>query len=204
MEAVSLELRRNIYNYIHRQGRGENEPRWRGIQVVKYATDLILYSQVIYRCKPDWIIETGTKFGGSAVFFGDMLSLFGGSGNVLSIDIEAKATPKHPRVQYIAGNSADREVVAKVATRVSGRIMVVLDSDHSERHVRRELKLFSPIVTPGQYLVVEDCYTTRAEPYGPGKAVAKFIGKRDDFRADPLVDQFIFGVTLGGWLLKLR
>ena len=36
------------------------------------------------------------------------------------------------------------------------RVMVVLDSNHSRAHVRSELELYAPLVTPGSLMVVTD------------------------------------------------
>ena len=200
---ITDQTRIAYYMHIHRHGKGMNEPRWRGVRVVKFPTDLILYAEQIFANKPDWIIETGTRFGGSSTFFGDMLQLSGGKG-VISIDIESENPPPHPMVQYLVGSSADRELVAGVAAQVAGdRVMVVLDSDHRARHVRRELRLLAPLVTEGQFCVVEDCYTRHVEPYYPAQAVAWFLERTKDFRLEPVEDKFLFAVTRGGWLRRV-
>lgn len=104
------------------------------------------------------IIETGTRYGGSALYFASLLDLVGHR-RVVSIDIETRQDwPQHPRVTYICGSSVSPEVVQQLATRLdsnAGR-MVVLDSDHRKAHVDEELKIYSRFVTPGQYLIVED------------------------------------------------
>lgn len=153
------------YNYIHRFGNGIREPLWRGTRVVKFPQDLILYAQVIFKRKPDYIIETGTHFGGSALFLGDMLSLIGGK-KVISIDVSHKQNPPaHPMVEYILGSSIDPEIVERIRKEVSGsKVMVSLDSDHSTKHVLAELRTYQNIVTRGQYMVVEDCWTRHKKP----------------------------------------
>ena len=87
IKLTDIELLKAHYRYIHTSLNGRREPRWRGIRVVKFPQDLILYAQVIFKRKPEYIIETGTRFGGSALFLGDMLQLVGGK-KVYSIDIK--------------------------------------------------------------------------------------------------------------------
>lgn len=193
-------LRDFCYKYFHQTG--GNRPYWRGVQVIKFPTDFTLYAEVIYKNKPDFIIETGTKFGGSSLFFADMLSLFTENGKVISIDNNPKSTPIHPRIEYMRGSSSDRGVVEQVRKKVSGKVMVVLDSDHRSFHVKRELRLFNDMVTQGQYLVVEDCYLG-SKPYYPLKAVEWFLTKTNKFKLDNLEDRFAFVVTRGGWLRRV-
>ena len=197
-----LQTRIDYYKYIHTFGGGIREPRWRGARVVKFPQDLILYSQVIFKRKPDYIIETGTAYGGSAMFFGDMLMLSGGK-KVFSIDIKPKVQPPaHPFVEYFLGSSTDPSIVDKIKQQINGSVMAVLDSDHRSAHVLKEMEIYSEIVTSGQYMVVEDCYTRKDVPFYPYHAVKKFMEKRTDFKLYNLEKQFIFAVTMGGWLRK--
>lgn len=200
------EMRAQYYNHHDAEGSKKNYPRWRlGARVVKFPNDLILYAQVIFDYKPDWIVECGTAWGGSACFFGDMLFLNGGKG-VISIDVKDRNPPKHPMVEYVISSSTDLPMFRKLRSRLrgSGNVMVVLDSDHSTEHVSKELEYYSQLVTPGQFLVVEDCWTRRERPYFPKKALDDFLASREDFELTALEDQFIFAVTRGGWLRKKK
>jgi len=193
------------YRYIHTYGNGIREPRWRGTRVKKFPQDLILYAQVIFKRTPDFIVETGTHFGGSALFFADMLSLAGGK-KFFSIDVSDKFNPpKHPLVEYVLGSSTDPAIVERIRREVAGgRVMVVLDSDHSTKHVLEELHAYQDVVTPGQYLVVEDCWTRHHRPYAPWYAVEKFLKENRWFRRVNVEKQFLYAVTKDGWLRRLR
>lgn len=206
------DIRMMFYAHMHLRNNGKNEPRWRGVQVVKFPADLILYAQAIFTLKPDYIIETGTKYGGSAIFFADMLDLFvGGDSKVISVDIMKRPLPEHKRVEYITGSSADPIIVEEVKSRmnkrsdgkITGNVMVVLDSDHSKRHVMREMRLYGPLVTPRQFMVVEDCYMRDQSLKGPGHAVEWYLTKTNKFVREPVEDQFIFAVSRGGWLRRV-
>lgn len=208
MEPVKLtdiELLKAHYRYIHTSLNGRREPRWRGIRVVKYPQDLILYAQVIFKRMPDYIIETGTRFGGSALFLGDMLQLIGGK-KVFSIDIKQEFNPpKHPNVEYIESSSIDPKLVERIRQETRGkRVMATLDSDHSSKHVLAELKAYESIVSRGQYMVVEDCWTRHDKPYEPYYAVEEFLKENKKYSKIDLEKQFIFAVTKDGWLLKRR
>lgn len=192
------------YKYMHKFNRGEYEPRWRGVRVVKPPTDLILYAEAIFDKRPDFIVETGTRFGGSTLFFGDMLLLAGGK-KVFSIDIKPhRPLKKHPFVEYLRGSSTDPDMYKQIKKRVKnkGKVMVVLDSEHTTEHVTKELDLYSRIVTPGQYLVVEDSWSQKENPEGPYYAVKDFLEKHQEFERHYPEKKYIFAHTRDGWLLK--
>jgi cephalosporin hydroxylase len=202
-------LKREYYYYVHTSLNGRREPRWKGTRVVKFPQDLILYSQVIQKRKPDFIIETGTAYGGSSMFFADMLRLVG-NGRVVTIDVSHSNgrygdLKKQEGITYLLGSSVDAGIIAQVKEIVGkGSVMVVLDSDHSTNHVYKEMNAYAKIVTPGQYMVVEDCWTRHETPYHPWYAVDKFLKERTDFRRFDLEKQFIFAVTRDGWLRRIR
>jgi len=194
------------YSYVHKINRGEYEPRWRGVRVVKLPTDLILYAEVIFKHKPDYIVEAGTRFGGSALFFGDMLMLSGGK-KVITIDIKpARNLQPHPFVEYVTDSTTNINYFRRLRASLKdkGSVMVVLDSDHNTDHVAKELEWYSQIVTKEQYLVVEDCWTWRTKPWLPYPAVEEFLKKRDDFRRYHLEKKFVFSITRDGWLFKVK
>jgi cephalosporin hydroxylase len=125
--------------------------------MLKFADDLDRYRQIIEQTKPEVIIETGTHTGASARWLAEA-----SGAEVLTID-----TCRPPaadggmllgvQIDYITGSSVDPDIVQSVSRLVNGRrAMVILDSDHSQAHVTKEIELYGRLVTPGCYLVVED------------------------------------------------
>lgn len=201
---IKQQIRNLFYRHVRLEHNGENEPRWRGIHVIKFPTDLILYAEQIWNNKPDFIIETGTQFGGSALFFADMLSLFNDTGRVITIDIRDRVVERDPRIEYLLGSSADRKIFEHIKNKVSGkRVMVVLDSDHRYNHVRRELRLYGRLVTPGQFLVVEDSYMRNEVMKGPGHAVKWYLDNTKKYVMEHPEEKYFVAVTREGWLRRL-
>ena len=131
---------------------------WMGHNIAKCPMDLCVYQELIVATRPDLIIETGTLKGGSALFFAHICDLIG-NGKILSIDIQQReGLPQHPRIEYLvspstsvqAGVFLDQEVNEKQ------KVMVILDADHREAHVAKELEMYSRYVSVGSYLIVED------------------------------------------------
>jgi len=188
--------------YRHTIKPGGNVIRWRGHRVLKFPADLSLYQQAIHEKKPDFIVETGTKWGGSTVFFADMCTLNGG-GRVISIDVEALARPLHPWITYLTGDSKSEEILRQVKDIVGDKsVMVILDSDHSFHHVMWELHRYSKIVTPGQYMVVEDCLNKYGESHHPMKARDWFLKRTKRFELVDVARKHIAAMSMGGWLLR--
>lgn len=188
------------YKNVHLTG---NDPRWRGVKMIKMPTDIVLYQMTIWANKPDFIVEIGTAFGASAVMFADFLEMTG-KGMVISIDPTPRGPlPEHPRITYLKGDSKSPEIISAVKELVGdGSVMVSIDGNHARSQVKWELHHYQHIVTKGQYMVVEDCYGRKGELVGPGEARDWFMNNNRRFVLDPVEERFVYGFTKGGWLRK--
>jgi cephalosporin hydroxylase len=183
---------------------------WLGTRAKKCPFDLWVYQEIVAEQRPDLIVETGTAHGGSALFLASMCDLVG-HGEVISIDVEQRERPQHPRITYLHGSSTAPEIVAEVRTRAEGTSsrLVLLDSDHSREHVLQELELYAPLVPVGGYLVVEDTNVNGhpvAPRFGPGphEAVEEFLARTDAFEVDRAREGLMLTFNPGGYLRRVR
>jgi len=212
---VSANTHRYSYNFS-----------WLGIKIIQFPQDMVAVQEIIWQVKPDLIIESGIAHGGSLVFSASMLELIGGYGLVVGIDIDIRAHnrkvienhPMYKRITMIEGSSTDLNVVNQVKqlTEKRKRIMVMLDSNHTQEHVLRELELYSPLVTKGSYLVVfdtaiedmpEDFFPDR--PWGKGDnpktAVHEFLRINDRFMVDKDIEnRLLISVAPDGYLRCIK
>ncbi|UCC67973.1 MAG: class I SAM-dependent methyltransferase [Armatimonadota bacterium] len=181
---------------------------WLGVPTLKCPLDLWVYQEIIRETRPNVIVETGTAYGGSALFLACMCDLVG-LGRVITIDIEEKTgRPVHNRITYLLGPSTSDEIVRRVVEAIGNddRVMVILDSDHRRDHVLAELAVYSKLVTPGSYLIVED--TNIGHPVqpelvpGPREAVQEFLAANPDFTADRSRERFHLTFNPSGYLKK--
>lgn len=126
-----------------------------GVRMWKTVDDLDRYRQVIAASCPEVIVETGTKWGGSALWFA------GWDCAVITVDVDGEpsqaARELTDRVTWLVGDSACQSTADRVQELVAGRrCMVSLDSAHTAPHVAAEIKAYAPLVSTGCYLVVED------------------------------------------------
>ena len=96
------------------------------------------------------------------------------------------------------------------------RVLVVLDSNHTQDHVARELELYSPLVPRDSYLVVMDTvieempvdfFPDRPWTRGnnPKTAVEEFLKRNDRFEVDrDIDDKLLMSVARGGYLRCIR
>ena len=183
---------------------------YEGVPVLKNPMDLWVAQEIIWDLRPTLIIETGTAYGGSALYYARQLDRVG-EGHVITIDMEpAEKLPTHPRVSYVKGfSSVHQDVVNYVgkAAATHPRVMVVLDSEHSKRHVLDELDNYAEMVTPGQFLVVEDTNLNgrpvpidwRGGP-GPGPAVDEWLPQHPEFARAAMAERYL--VTFHTWLRR--
>ena len=138
---------------------------WLGVPIIQLPEDVMRFQEVVYRVQPDVIIETGVAHGGSAILSASLLKLIG-KGRVIAVDIEIRP---HNRarieghrlaalITLIEGSSVAPDVVSqiKAAVKPGETVLVVLDSDHSYKHVMEELEAYAALVTPGSYIVATD------------------------------------------------
>lgn len=152
-----------------------------GRPIIQYPQDMVAMQELIWRVRPDLIIETGIAHGGSLILSASMLALLDycdavGSGTVLDpratrrrvlgidIDIRAhnraaiEAHPMSHRIDMIEGSSIAPEVIAQVhqIAKAHQRVLVILDSNHTHDHVLAELEAYAPLTSPGSYCIVFD------------------------------------------------
>jgi cephalosporin hydroxylase len=182
---------------------------WLGVPIWKCPMDLWIYQEIIFKLQPDFLIETGTAKGGSALYIASLCDLIG-KGKVITIDIHREDNlPQHRRISYLTGSSISPEVVDRVkkALTPEAKVMVILDSDHSKNHVSTELEIYSKLVSDGSYLIVEDT-NINGHPvdvnYGPGpmEAVEGFLLSNKDFSADSTKEKFYMTFNPKGYLVK--
>ena len=138
---------------------------WLGRPIIQLPDDMIRLQEVIYRLKPDVIVETGIAHGGSLIYSASLCQMIG-RGRVIGVDIEIRpqnreAVAAHPLAPYITmleGSSTAPEVVGKVRDQIrpGETAIVLLDSCHTRDHVLAELEAYAPMVTPGSYIVAMD------------------------------------------------
>ena len=205
---------RAIVDNFHRLYYGRSERTWkrtywRGVKVLKNPLDLWLYQEILHDVAPDVIVEAGTKFGGSAYFLANMCDLMG-RGQIVTIDVtEQLNRPQHDRITYLTGSSTDPAVIDQVDQIIDGkRIIVLLDSDHSARHVLAELRAWHDRVPVGSYVIVEDT-NVHGHPvfpsHGPGpmEAVDSFLAENDQFVIDESMHKFFMTFNPRGFLKRI-
>ncbi len=160
---------------------------WHGIRTLKLPSDIWNYQEIVFERRIDHVIETGTRHGGSALFFAETLAARGAPGPVVSIDVDAasRQIPAHEAIRFLTGDSAAPsmvEVALALLPASRGPLFLILDSDHARDHVLRELRAWVPRLKAGDYLVVEDTivngHPVRPE-HGPGpmEAIAEYLAE---------------------------
>nr|VFJ64638.1 MAG: Cephalosporin hydroxylase [Candidatus Kentron sp. FW] len=165
---------------------------WLGIPIIQLPQDLQAMQEIIWRVKPDLVVETGIAWGGSLMFTASMLAILEAceeidNGKVVGIDIDIrphnrKSILSHPlakKINLIEGSSIEDTIVHQVKSfaRQHNRVLVCLDSNHTHDHVLAELEAYAPMVTTGSYCIVEDTIIEDApegmvseRPWGKGNS----------------------------------
>jgi cephalosporin hydroxylase len=152
-----------------------------GRPIIQYPQDIIAMQELIWKIKPDLIIETGIAHGGSLIMNASMLALLDLSDaietnkninpknskrKVLGVDIDIRKQNKElieshfmsSRIEMIEGSSIETKIVEKVhkIAKNYNRILICLDSNHTHDHVLSELKAYAPLTSIGSYCIVFD------------------------------------------------
>ena len=197
------------------------EPTWLGIPIIQFAEDIVVMQELIWKLKPDVIIETGVAHGGTAIFYSSVLELLG-KGRVIGVDIEIRkynevAIKSHflsKRITLIQGSSVDLEVIKQVRSHIkpTDKVLVTLDSNHSYEHVTKELELYSPLVSADSYIVAMDGSQEWAWDLPAGKkewkednplrAIKDFLKKNPEWEVDPYYTRLMVTANPSGFLRR--
>ena len=162
------------YSYTHNFS-------WMDRPIIQFPQDIVAMQEIIWKVKPNLIIETGIAHGGSIILSASMLALLdyqdafnnntvldprNPSRRVLGIDIdirdhnrrEIESHPMSSRIDMIQGSSIDEDIIGRVHEFASKfeRVLVILDSNHTHEHVLAELEAYAPLTTVGSYCIVFD------------------------------------------------
>lgn len=192
-------------------GQTWNNTFFLGIPTQKCPLDLFIYQEILYELKPGVIVELGTAFGGGALFLASICELMN-SGEVISVDInDLSGKPLHKRIKYLIGSSISAEIVEQIKELIKNKnkILIILDSDHSQKHVLKELLIYSQLVSVGSYLIVEDSNVNGhpVQPdHGPGpmEAIEEFLKENKDFMIDKSREKFYLTFNPSGYLKKIK
>lgn len=150
--------------------------QYHGIRTLKLPSDLWNYQEIIFERGIDYVVETGTRHGGSALFFSHTLKARNASGFVITVDVDPQANQvgRHDGIHFLIGDSGAAAMAEKIAGMLPpdrGPLFMILDSDHTRDHVYRELTVLMPLLRSGDYLIVEDT-SVNGHPvrptFGPG------------------------------------
>jgi cephalosporin hydroxylase len=183
---------------------------WLGQRCWQNVLDLWTIQETLSEIRPALLIESGTNRGGSALYYAHLFDLMG-HGRVLTLDITKMHSLTHPRIEFLEGSSVSAPILDAARTRVAaagGPVMVILDSDHRDTHVRAELETYAPFVTPGSYVLVQDGIIDMLPLFagdrpGPLPAIRDFVAHHPDFEVDQArCDRFLITQHPMGWLRR--
>ena len=121
------------------------------------------------------------------------------------------------RIDMIEGSSIDPVIIAQVQDIARGyeRVLVCLDSNHTQEHVFAELEAYAPLVSVGSYCVVFDTIVEDMpaemfpdRPWGPGDnpktAVWEYLKTHPEFEIDKQMDhKLLISVAPDGYLKRV-
>jgi cephalosporin hydroxylase len=184
---------------------------WMGVRSLKNPLDAWSYQEIVHDTAPDLLLELGSAYGGSALFFSHLFDLVGGDGRVVTVDHDHSSfTAEHPRITKVTGDTRDPGVIAEVRSLCTGRrVMMIHDASHDAAVVLEDLRNYSDLVAPGCYLIVEDGIGDLVSPAhggrrtpGPLAATRAFLRENRDFETDMLRERHIATYNPRGYLRR--
>jgi cephalosporin hydroxylase len=195
---------------------------WMGIPIIQLPEDILMMQELIWRVRPDVIVESGVAHGGALILYASLLDAIG-KGRVVGVDVEIRkynrlaieAHPMSKRIALIEGDSVAEDTLERVRAEIppGAKVMVTLDSNHTREHVQAELERYAPLVTPGSYCVVFDSVMTMVSDApkagenwhedNPLEAVREFLNAHEEFEVDPSFNRLKVTYCQSGFLHRL-
>jgi cephalosporin hydroxylase len=167
-----MDLAQDVLSYWRMRAAQHTSDWYAGVPMSKFPEDLRVYEHLLWASRADVVVEIGTQFGGSALWFRDRLRAFEQygrirRGTVISIDLDLAAArealstvdPNHGEsIMLVEGDVRDPTLPSRVRDLVpaSSRCLVVEDSAHTYETTWAALVGFASLVPYNGYFVVED------------------------------------------------
>lgn len=173
---------------------------WMGRPIIQLPDDMVRLQEVIYRVKPDVIIEIGIAHGGSLVFSASLCKTMD-RGRVIGVDIDIRphnraaieAHELYPLITLMEGDSVSEDIVNEVGKQINPgeTVLAFLDGCHTKSHVLAELEAYGPMISKDSYIVAMDGImkdltgARRAKAdwvwNNPYEAAMQFVSVHDEF-----------------------
>lgn len=189
-----------------------------GLPILKNPLDLFIYQEIIYKTKPDIIIEIGTYKGGSAKYLSHIQKIVNPKRvGIITIDPNNKDNMWIDYIKHFKGKASDRNVIDKITDFINKHntwaehllsVTVIDDGSHTYDDTLANLNIYSQFVSLNQYYIVEDCIchhglNTGPKP-GPAEAVDEFLKYCRRFLVDRTCERFGLTYNSGGFLKCIR
>lgn len=221
------------YQYIFEGGALFTYTNFLGVSMQQDPSDAFALMDLIWRLKPDLIIELGTAGGGSAFFYGIIMTAYNPNAHIITLDPmrlqdwnvhEVKKVCSHcisgketalwnsDTIHFLHKNPCDKATLDIIDGLIerwnSSNILVIEDSNHLTKTVQENLFTYSKYVSLGSYFIVQDMkmgrlYTQRSSP---PLAVEKFLKSEigQDFEVDRTFEYYIYTQHAKGFLKRIR
>jgi len=208
-DAFGVLVRADRHRWIH-------QTNFAGIPALQLPQDLFTIQEIIFRTKPQVIVELGIAWGGTTMFIDSFHR-----GDIIGVDLQIpdhlrEAVTLKSNIRFLIGDSVlSADIVKKFVGDRS--CMVIVDSMHTHEHVLAELKAYSSLVSSGCYIVVCDTLVddaryhadgrARNRPWGPGNsprsALNQFLEENQDFARDLNIrNKLLFSCQPDGYIYK--
>ena len=197
---------------------------WLGEPILQTPDDIITQQEIIYKTKPEIIIETGVCWGGSILFY-DMLSKIIPIKKIIGIDTFIPEQLKNRlkkrcdnKLILIQEDSTSETLIEKLKKTLKNykSFYIHLDSNHTHEHVLKELNLYSQFLKKDNYIIADDTIVNqipnqsyRPRPWNkdanPMTAVNEFLKNNKNFKIDHELNyNHLISSSPGGYIFRSK
>lgn len=196
---------------------GKNAPHYkipyRGLYITKLPCDMFIYPDIIYRAKPEVVVEIGTQRGGSAIFYSDLLAHFGGK--IVTVDINSPEKEillrfKERNITFIKGDINNSETIHNILKYCSRKCLVIDDGSHNENDIYNAFRSLNHLIPVGGFYIIEDGMTNAIlnavlpdkRDLQPNRAISLILQNYPSFELFRDYDKYIFSSISMGVIQK--
>lgn len=197
---------------------GEDAPHYkipyRGLYMTKLPADIFIYPDIIYRAKPEVVVEIGTQRGGSAIFLSDLLASLGGK--VVTVDVNSPEEEMllqfgEKNIAFIKGDINNSETIHNILKHCNEKnCLVIDDGSHNKNDIYAAFQSLNHLIPVGGFYIVEDGMTNAIlrhilpdkQDLQPNEAIAQILQNYPSFELFRDYDEYIFSTVLMGILQR--